>query len=429
MTARFTTKSQDPLLPLDVKMMQFKPYMPRWRKEFVGIVLATTTFGATACRSRTTTDGATLNAAPGKNPEASVEHSLRDWQAQVIKLSAKELAEIAFSLGYGWPGGCQGGIGEDMRNEWSADSKTTAHRSNYDGSSQCGAGYQAPDRRLNIIYHWDAPSFKELDIQMEKKRTKGTKLATLYNMVAGWAPVESKITLNITRTATDTITAMRTDILRESGELTMEFGTGIFGFGQKTTAKVSIGGEHQFAKTSTTTESETFGLSRDIILPPNKCLVVSFERLEEEYLVPYTAHIELNAQAELQGFMRAEASGGNFHRLYSDKDNRPDVSYVFGSANGKPFWEAIQAEKTANSYPWLWQEAMANQDGFDHGATINSSVNRLNDLFVKQNKHVFRLNGFFNVIKGGQVKSTVRIIPNSDPTCAKAGNRTSDVIR
>jgi hypothetical protein len=410
-------------------MMQHIPHIPRWRKKFVGIVLAAGTFGGMGCRSRTTSDGAMLDATPGKNPEASVEHSLRDWQAQVIKLSAKELAHIAFSLGYGWPGGCQGGIGEDMRNEWSADGKSTAHRSNYDGSSQCGPGNQAPERRLNIIYHWDTPSFKELDIQMDKKRTKGTKLATLYNMVAGWAPVESKITLNISRTATDSITAMRTDILRESGELTMEFGTGIFGFGQKTTAKVSIGGEHQFAKTSTTTETETFGLSRDIILPPNKCLVVSFERLEEEYLVPYTAHIELNATAELQGFMRAEASGGNFHRLHRDKNHRPDVSHVFGSASGKPFWEAIQAEKAGNSYPWLWQEAMANQDGFDHGAVIDSSIKKLNELFMKQNKHVFRLNGFFNVIKGGQVKSTVRIIPNSDPACAKAGNRSSDVIR
>jgi Aerolysin toxin len=410
-------------------MMQTANLSPLSLKLLIGAAIAATSLATASCRSRTQSDQSSPTAAADKSPQQSMEHSLRNWQGQIIKHSGQELAQIAFALGYGWPGGCQGGIGEDMRSEWSNDGKTTALRSNYDGSGACGPGNQAPDRRLNIVYHWDDPNFKKLDIHMDKKRAKGTKLATLYNMVAGWAPVESKITLNITRTATDTVTAMRTDILRESGELTMEFSTGILGFGQKTTAKVTIGGEHQFTKTSTTTETETFGLSRDIILPPNRCLVVAFERLEEEYLVPYTAFIELNAQIEFQGFMRAHAAGGNFHRLHRDKDNRPDVNYVFGSPNGTPFWEAILAEKNANTYPWLWKEVYANKEDFDHGAVINSAIQNLSDRFVSQQRHIFNLNGYFSVVKGGQVKSTLRMIPNSDPTCAKAGNRTSDVIR
>ena len=395
-----------------------------------GLILSAPLASTLACRTLAGGDDhgkpselASLDHAPGADLR------LRDWKASVMEASRQPLADTANALGFGWAGGCNGGVGDDMHVEWGAQDATSSYVSTYDGTGGCGASNQAPDRRLSVIYHWDKPGFRNLNIDMTKRKTTRMALKSLYTLVTGWAPVESKVSFNVSRTISNSVTARQTNILRESGELDLEFDATVFGMGMKTTGKLVIGGEQQTGQDVVASETDTFGLSRDIVLPAKQCIIITFERLEEEYTVPYTADVALTGTAELSGFLRAKDNGGNFHREHRNDSSRPSIRYTFGVPGAVPFWEAVNTEKASNSFPWMWNDAMANRDGFDHGAVINSSLASLKANFVAGHKNVFKVRGLFDVIKGGQVKSTVRMLPNTDPSCAKAGNRPSDVIQ
>lgn len=363
----------------------------------------------TGCGKPISTDSSSL---------ASVENktiNVQDYKKALMERSRAPLAVLANALGYGWTGGCHGGVGEDMNLVW--DTQGSGHWiSNFDGSAACGAANQDPNRRLNIKYDF-YQSIKSIEPLMARKTVKKSEIKRIDRIFFGALPSAREASPQKSYTSQETISNTVTDTISGSMEMTLEFSAGLFGFGSKTSTKFNIGGSHATARQSMTLEGDTLGAGDSIPIPANHCAIVDIMRISTVTTVPYTATVQVLASAELSGFLRATACGGNFHKTLRGNASRPGYTYKLGKAGKESFWGAINDDKNLNNSDFDYIQASANHDCSDHGKDIDWSIAVLKQSFTSSPVQLFKMRGYAENVKGTAIKMEPHIYPANSAQC------------
>jgi hypothetical protein len=346
---------------------------------------------------------------------------LREVRERVMDESRFEFAHLANALGYGWAGGCYGGVGDDMRREDGA--KDAAGRpvirwiSNYDGSGSCGSGDQ--HRRLKISYAFR--EYLKIIPDLDNLKVEENVPEELSTQNIGWWPAEGKLIINRTYTFTDSYTATKSDTFSHSTSLTATYGGELSPFGAE--FNLTLGGEHSTTKEDKNEVQKQQATTLELPIPADHCVISRVLVMRTKKTLPYTADLEIDADVSLEGFMRASASGGNFHREYRGKGHRPDVTDTFGAADRASFYDDVRGRLNAGAWPWNWTEMMANKDDFDHGAVVNWAMESLESKFRTKTLNHAQITGQMTSIEGRDITIDAKAYPKDSPECQTISKR------
>ena len=313
-----------------------------------------------------------------------------------MEITLRDMALLAYYMGYGWCGGCRSPyVGDDFaRNgdNWEADQ-----------SARCD-GYKS-NQRLGLAFgDWKFSTKQQIygTAVVDELQPESVDEGTIYNNDA------TPATKSISRTEVSvrTVKHTTTSAWKTSHELGIEVS-----YTPPQTGGVGGSVSYTFGyESGTTTEdstqnqqSKSFTISSSKTLEPYTSVRWQLVMAKSRSTLPYTAKVLVHFSTEFQGFLRYGGGGNdpdtNYHADYKGSDDRPTFNYRFGDAN-VPFYTALHQESSQNQRPWLWHDMETNHP------SAEGIINKL----TNENIYTLTLTGRFEDVIGKQVDCSMAII-------------------
>jgi len=325
-------------------------------------------------------------------PQPDPVEDLATAKTKVMDSSLKDLATLAYNMGYGWCRGCRGEAnGEDFsRNGDTFEAVVSKTRCEGDKKKE----------RLNIKYSdW---KFTTLTIKYGEPEIEDLTPDTIDSGVVDTrcvpAPVTHKVSKSIksVRTVTHTVANnWKTDL---GVDLTVSYKP------PSVTGGMSYSGTFKFnyewGKTTTNsegkTDEKTFSVDQTTTVPVGKVLNWKLVLRKVRRTVGYTATVLIHFSVELTGFMRYGGgplgSDTNFHEEQHGSKSKKTIDYKFGD-HEKTFFADLKDQSEHLRHPWMWYEMKAR---YPQTETL---INELAD----DSRYTFHLSGKFEDVSGNDL--------------------------
>ncbi len=365
----------------------------------VGLVALMGMFLTLGCGVEGTEGGDGLE---GIEEKADAHTDVSALKEQIIQLTQTPLAYIANGLGYGWASGCRGNVvGEDMYRINQPDGTVTVAANSRD----CIDFGEKWDDRLKIHYRdWQAVIE---NMQVYKQNVQKTDPLFLAEYIV-YNNTDHQMDRTVSHTGSfaealalsTTLCNSRTDSFGIAVGVSAKIATVPFfaEMGLSLTTAYNAAWTRSFAESTTRQDTGTFSGtdSVKITIPPRSKQVIRGYIFRKAYNMNFYAQVRLVPAATLEGFMRREASCGNWHREHRGSGDRKDVSVTWGNPSvGLNFIDDMINKSRNNQDVFDWTGAL----GCTDQTGIRWGVEQLENIHAKD-KTRGKFQGSFKFEKG-----------------------------